>query len=67
MKWTDLLNPKAVFAKEPVMVMTVIKAGVALAIAFGLNLTTEQREAIFAFAGAVIALGWMARSRVTPV
>jgi nitrate/nitrite transporter NarK len=51
-------------SSEPVMVLAVIQMGVALGVAFGLNLTAAQTGAIVAFTAAV--LGLIARSKVSP-
>ena len=52
------------WGREPVMVLAVLQAGIALAIAFGVELTNEQTGALVAFSAAV--LGVITRSRVTP-
>ncbi len=46
------------------MVLAVVQAGLALAVGFGLHLTTEQMGLIIAFSAAV--LGLWTRSKVTP-
>lgn len=50
-------------------IMGLVTAGVALGVAFGLDLSTEQQGAIFAFAAAALAVlgGVVIRSQVTPV
>lgn len=50
---------------EPVMTLGLFNAAVLLAVGFGLKLTSEQIALIGAFMAAL--LGWIARSRVTPV
>ncbi len=50
---------------EPVMTLAIIQMALALAVSFGLQWTGEQVGAVVAFAAAV--LGWVARSRVSPV
>lgn len=50
---------------EPVLTLALIQAGIAMAVGFGLNWTGDQVALASAFAAAV--LGWIARSRVTPV
>lgn len=49
---------------EPVIIASVVQSGIALAIAFGANVTTEQLAAIMTFTGTVLAL--LARALVTP-
>lgn len=49
---------------EPVMVLAVVQMGLALVVAFGLQLSGEQVGAIVAFSAAV--LGLVARQKVTP-
>ena len=56
--WERILN-------EPVMILALIEAGLALAIGFGLNLTVEQLALVVAFSAAL--LGLLARSQVTPI
>jgi len=53
-----------IFGREPVLVMAVIQAGVALAVAFGLQWTGEQVALVVAFSATV--LGLIARAKVTP-
>lgn len=50
---------------EPVMVLAVIQTAIALAVSFGLNLSTDQVGALLAVSAAV--LGLIARSKVSPV
>ncbi len=50
--------------REPVMFMSVIQAGISLAVAFGTKLTAEQIGALLAFSAALI--GFLMRSQVTP-
>lgn len=50
--------------REPAMVMAVVQCAIALAISFGLHLSTEQTGAVVAFTAAL--LGLITRSRVTP-
>lgn len=49
---------------EPAMLMAVVQALLALLLAFGLELTTEQVGAILAFSAAV--LGLVVRKQVVP-
>ena len=51
-------------SQEPVLVLAVIQAGVALATSFGLGLSGEQVGAVTAFSAAI--LGLIARSQVSP-
>lgn len=53
------------FGREPVLVLAVVQAALALVIAFGLDLTGEQVAGIVAVSAAV--LGFVARQKVTPV
>ncbi len=53
-----------IFGREPVLIMAVIQAGIALAVAFGLQWTGEQVALIVAFSATV--LGLIARAKVTP-
>lgn len=55
----------SIFGREPVMYMAVIQAALAAAAGFGLGLSGEQIGLIMAVSAAV--LGFIARSRVTPV
>ncbi len=50
---------------EPVMTLAIVQMALALAVSFGLQWTGEQVGAVVAFAAAI--LGWVARSRVSPV
>jgi len=50
---------------EPVMTLAVIQSALALAVTFGLHWTPEQVGAFLAVSAAV--LGWISRSKVTPV
>lgn len=54
-----------VVGREPVATGAVITALLALAVAFGADLSGEQTAAISGVAVAVV--GWLARSAVTPV
>lgn len=49
---------------EPVMVLGVIQAAIALVAAFGLNLTGDQVATLVSFSAAVLSL--VARRQVTP-
>lgn len=50
---------------EPVLILALVQASIALAVGFGLDWTTEQVALVVAFSAAV--LGVIARQRVTPV
>ena len=50
---------------EPVLTLALIQAGIAMAVGFGLAWSGEQVALVVAFTAAV--LGWVARSKVTPV
>ena len=52
------------WSREPVMIMAVVQAGLALAVSFGFGLSAEQIGGILAFSAAV--LGLITRSRVSP-
>lgn len=53
------------FRTEPVLIIRLGEAVLALAVAFGLKLTTEQLAAIV---GVIVVAGaWLTRSRVSPV
>lgn len=53
-----------IFNREPVLVLAVVHALIALAIGFGLDISTQQFALI---ESAVVAiLGFIARRRVTP-
>ena len=41
---------------EPVLIVQLVGAGLALAAAFGLPVTEEQRQAVLAFAAVVVAI-----------
>lgn len=51
-------------SQEPVLVLAVVQATLALVVSFGLQLTGEQVGAILAVSAAV--LGLIARQKVTP-
>lgn len=53
------------FKAEPAAWIAVISAGIALGVAFGLNVTNEQVGVIMAFVN--VASGLFVRSQVTPV
>lgn len=51
--------------QEPVMTLAIVQAVLAVAVSFGLGWTGEQVGGVVALSAAL--LGWVARSRVTPV
>jgi hypothetical protein len=59
----------ALWAAEPARIVGLVVAGLALLVAFGVNITTEQQTAIVGIVTAVlIVLGAeLTRSKVTPV
>lgn len=57
--------PTGFLGREPAMWLSVIQAGLALAIGFGLNLSTEQFGLLMAFSSAIFGL--LTRSQVSPV
>jgi hypothetical protein len=54
-----------IFDREPALILAAVQAIIALAIGFGLDITTEQVGLILAATAAVI--GVITRSKVTPV
>ncbi|CAN5749285.1 hypothetical protein BH23CHL7_BH23CHL7_17180 [soil metagenome] len=53
-----------IFGREPVMILAVIQAAIALAVGFGLNWSGDQVALVTAFSAAV--LGLIARQQVSP-
>ena len=53
------------WGREPVAFLTVVQAGLALAVGFGVPITTQQMGLLMAFSAAL--LGFVTRSKVTPV
>lgn len=53
-----------VWGRNPVLILAVVQAAVALAVSFGLNLDGQQVGVIMAFAAAI--LGLVANRKVTP-
>lgn len=60
-----MISTPSIFGREPVLVLALVQTVLALVAAFGLNLSAEQVAAIMAFSAA--ALGFVARSKVSPV
>ena len=52
------------WGREPVAILAVIQAGIALGMAYGLSVTPEQMALMLTFTGAVLAL--ITRSQVSP-
>jgi hypothetical protein len=50
--------------REPVLIGQIVTAVIALAVAFGLNLTPEEKAGIILLAGLIITL--LSRAQVTP-
>lgn len=59
------MNPSKILGREPVLWLAAINAVVALAIGFGLDISTENQALIQTAVTAVLAL--VARGQVTPV
>jgi hypothetical protein len=59
------MKPSTIFGREPAVVLGFVQVVIALAVGFGLDLSTSQQALIFAAAAALIAL--IVRSQVTPV
>lgn len=53
-----------IFGREPALVLGLVQAALALAIGFGLDLSTEQLALILGFTAAVLSV--ITRSQVTP-
>lgn len=58
-------NKPSILGREPVAVQAVIQAALALAVGFGLDLSSQQIGLLLAFSAAVLAL--VTRQAVTPV
>lgn len=54
-----------ILGREPVLVLALLQALIALMVGFGLQVTAEQLALIESFAAAL--LGFIARQRVTPL
>ena len=55
---------KNLWDTEPVLILGAVQAAIALAVAFGIDLTSEQTATIVAFSAAVLSV--VARRKVTP-
>ena len=53
-----------IWGREPVLILGLIQAGVALAVGFGLSWSGDQVALVMAFTAAVLSV--IARQRVTP-
>ena len=53
-----------VWDREPVLILGLVQAAIALGVSFGLNLDGIQTGAIMAFSAAVLSV--LARSKVSP-
>lgn len=56
---------RSLFTDEPVLVLSVVQAGIALLVSFGFDFSPVQIGTIVAFSAAI--LGLIARRKVTPV
>lgn len=54
-----------IFGREPILYLALVKAGIALAVGFGFDLTSEQMALIVVFTEALLAL--IARWVIAPV
>ena len=54
-----------IFKREPVLLMALIQAAIALGVSFGLKLSADQVGTIVAFMAA--ALSFIARTQITPL
>ena len=52
------------FNREPAMLLALVQAGLALAVGFGLTLTSEQMALLLAFTAALV--GFWTRAKVSP-
>lgn len=61
-----LMLMKTIWAREPTLLVSLLKALLVVAAAFGLKLTDDQRNALLALAGVIVALGVALRTQVSP-
>jgi len=54
-----------ILGREPVLILGLIQAGIALAVGFGLGWSAEQVALMVAFTSAILSV--VARQKVTPV
>lgn len=52
------------FSREPALILGLVQSALALAVGFGLNLSTEQMGLLMAFSSALLAV--ITRSQVSP-
>lgn len=57
---------KRAFLENPVRLMAILTAGIAVSIAFGANITNEQQNAVLMLAAAIFGGGELVRSQVSP-
>lgn len=58
------MKQNSIWNREPVMLLSVVQAGIILAVSFGVNLTEQQTGAILTLSS--VLLGLVTRSQVTP-
>lgn len=58
-------DPPNILGREPVLILGLVQAILAVAVGFGLNLDGQQVALIMALAAAILSV--IARSKVTPV
>jgi len=57
---------KRALIENPVRIMAILTAGIAVAIAFGADITNEQQNAVLMLAAAIFGGGELVRSQVSP-
>lgn len=62
---TPSYGPSTIYGREPVVVLAVVQAGLALALGFGAHLTGEQMALVMTFTGTVLTL--LTRKVVVPI
>lgn len=58
-------NEPTILGREPVLILGLVQAAIALAVGFGLNWSGAQVALVIAFTATLLAV--VARSKVTPV
>ena len=58
------MNQPTIWGRQPVLILALIQAAIAVAVSFGLRLTGEQVGLVMALAAAI--LGVVVNARVTP-
>lgn len=53
--------------REPVRLLGLVQAAILVAVSLGIDLSAEQQASVIAFAAALLGVGEVARSRVSPV